>query len=52
LPHHQAYPLHLVGSVGFFYADWLRKLAPEYGMRLGTVLEDPIAALANYHLGE
>ena len=46
---HRQYPLHIVGSVGFFFGNELRKLAPDYGVSLGFVVQSPIAALTHFH---
>lgn len=51
LPLHQKEPLqlHVVGSVGFYYGDILRKCAADHGVSLGRVLETPIAGLTMFH---
>lgn len=43
------WPLHLTGSVAFYYSNLLRRVAEEKGIRLGRVTETPIAGLVNYH---
>ncbi|HET6992563.1 MAG TPA: N-acetylglucosamine kinase, partial [Bacteroidia bacterium] len=45
-------PLHVTGSVGFYFSNLLRRVAEEQGIRLGRVTETPIAGLLNYHIGE
>ncbi|MDQ3111427.1 MAG: N-acetylglucosamine kinase [Bacteroidota bacterium] len=45
-------PLHVTGSVGFYFSNLLRRVAEEQGVRLGRVTETPIAGLLNYHIGE
>ena len=45
-------PLHVTGSVGFYYSNLLRRIAEEQGIALGTVTETPIAGLTLYHIGE
>ncbi len=46
------WPLHVTGSVGFYFSNILRRVAEEQGVRLGRVTETPIAGLLNYHIGE
>lgn len=46
----QTTPLHVTGSVGYYYGDYLRKVASEFNVNIGKVLEKPIAALTLYHL--
>ncbi len=43
-------PLHIVGSVGFYFSDYIKKVALNYGVHVDTVLEKPIAGLTLYHL--
>lgn len=43
-------PLHCTGSVAFYYSNILRAVAAEQGVRIGTITETPIAAMALYHL--
>lgn len=51
-PEAKSVPLHVVGSVGFYYGNLLRRVAESYGVGLGRVIESPIAALTVYHVGE
>jgi N-acetylglucosamine kinase-like BadF-type ATPase len=51
-PHSKEWPLHVTGSVGFYFSNLLRRVAEEQGVRLGRVTETPIAGLLNYHIGE
>ncbi len=46
----QQLPMHCTGSVAFYYSNILRAVAAEQGVRIGTITETPIAALALYHL--
>lgn len=48
-PDYQKLPVHLTGSVAFYYADFLRQVANDRGITLGYILETPIAGLALYH---
>lgn len=45
-------PLHVTGSIGFYFSNLLRRVSEEQGIRLGRVTETPIAGLLNYHIGE
>jgi glucosamine kinase len=47
---HQKVPIHVVGSVGFYFNAILRDVAAKRNISLGNVLESPIAALTLYHL--
>jgi glucosamine kinase len=51
-PNAKEWPLHVTGSVGFYFSNLLRRVAEEQGIRLGRVTETPIAGLLNYHIGE
>lgn len=42
-------PLHIVGSVGFYFSNYIRRIASQKGITIGTVLEKPIAGLTLYH---
>ncbi|MEN7546687.1 N-acetylglucosamine kinase [Rapidithrix thailandica] len=51
-PDYQRYPVHCVGSVGFYYANVLRKVANELQIPLKNILESPIAGLTLFHQEE
>ncbi|MGB3616603.1 MAG: N-acetylglucosamine kinase [Catalinimonas sp.] len=44
-----AHPVHFTGSVAFYYSNLLRRVVQDRGLRLGRVLETPIAGLTLYH---
>lgn len=46
---YQNIPLNLVGSIAFYYQEIIRKVALEYGVQVGTILEKPISGLTLYH---
>ncbi len=48
-PDYQQHKLHFVGSVAFHYANVLRKVAADMGLRIHHILENPIAGLTLYH---
>lgn len=41
--------INFVGSVAFYYKELLMKVADNQGIRIGRVLETPIAGLVDYH---
>jgi glucosamine kinase len=43
--------LHVTGSVGFYFSNILRRVAEENNIRLGRVVETPVAGLVNYYCG-
>ncbi|MEQ8909559.1 MAG: hypothetical protein RIC95_10230 [Vicingaceae bacterium] len=42
-------PLSLVGSVAFYYHEFIKAVAQEKGIGMGTILEKPISGLSLYH---
>lgn len=46
------YPLNLVGSVAYYYQEYIRSIAQDNGIMIGNVLEKPIAGLTLYHMEE
>ncbi len=48
-PNWQDYQLHLTGSVAYYFGNLLKRVAAEEGVRIGSVVEKPIAALGIYH---
>lgn len=49
---YQKYPLNLVGSIAFYFQEYIRSIADENDVIIGNVLEKPIAGLTLYHLPE
>ncbi|MDQ3191793.1 MAG: N-acetylglucosamine kinase [Bacteroidota bacterium] len=49
---HEELKLNIVGSVGFYFSNILRRIALERGIETDKILESPIAGLTLYHLGE
>lgn len=47
--HYHRYPLHLTGSVAFYFSRQLKRVAGEEGIRIGTITEKPISGMAIYH---
>lgn len=50
LPYSESKELHLVGSIAYYFHAELRVVAKKQGIRIGQILENPIAALSHYHL--
>lgn len=48
-PNYSKYKFNAVGSVGYFYKDYLSKVAAEYGMELGIIIKSPLEGLVKYH---
>lgn len=46
---YQTIPLNIVGSIAFYYQEIIRKVALEYNVKVGTILEKPISGLTLYH---
>lgn len=42
-------PVHFTGSVAFYYADVLRRVAADKGLTVQRILEEPVAGLVLYH---
>lgn len=43
-------PLNLVGSIAFYFNEYIRTVAESKGVSIGTILEKPIAGLSLYHI--
>ena len=41
--------LSLVGSIAFYFQEYIRKIASENGVTIGTILEKPVSGLSLYH---
>lgn len=46
---YRAYPVHLLGSVAWYYREQLEAVAGELEIRLGRVVRSPLAGLVAYH---
>lgn len=44
------YPVHMVGSVAFYYQEIIRKVAAELNIRIGTIEQSPMSGLIAYHM--
>jgi glucosamine kinase len=48
-PGHETLPIHFVGSIAFYYGNILRQATADQGLRVGRILEGPIAGLTLFH---
>ena len=46
---YQTIPLNLTGSIALYYQEVIRKVAVEFEVKIGNVLEKPISGLTLYH---
>jgi len=43
------WPLNIVGSIGFYFQEEIRRVAKKKGIHIGRIIEKPIASLSLYH---
>ncbi|PJC63278.1 MAG: N-acetylglucosamine kinase [Flavobacteriales bacterium CG_4_9_14_0_2_um_filter_32_27] len=48
-PNYSAYKLNLVGSVAFYYQNFIREIALIHQIEIDTIIKQPIDALVKYH---
>jgi N-acetylglucosamine kinase-like BadF-type ATPase len=48
-PQYKQHPLHVVGSVGYFWSNVLKAVAKERGVIIGKIVEKPISGLVLWH---
>lgn len=46
---YKSYSVNIVGSIAYYYEDFLKRAAKANGMTIGKILKDPIDALVDYH---
>jgi glucosamine kinase len=46
---HKEVPVDFVGSIAFYFEDYLREVATEMGIQVGLVVKKPILGLVRYH---
>lgn len=46
---YQDYKIHFTGSIAFYFANLLRQVAQDKGLRIFNILEGPVAGLTLYH---
>lgn len=45
------YPVHLTGSIAYYFREILQKVADELGITLGKIAQEPMSGLLTYHAG-
>lgn len=43
------YKVHTLGSIGFYYKDFIAEVAKKHGYTMGNVIKSPIDGLVEYH---
>ena len=46
---YKQYPVHLIGSLAYYYRSVLQEAAEQTGVRLGTIKKSPMEGLISYH---
>lgn len=46
---HKQVPVDFVGSIAFYFEDYLREVASDMGIQIGCVVKKPILGLVRYH---
>ena len=46
---YKQYPVHLIGSLAYYYRSVLHEAAEQTGVRLGTIKQSPMEGLISYH---
>lgn len=46
---YEKYPVHLVGSIAWYYQDVLTAVASSLGVQIGTIVQSPLDGLIAYH---
>jgi len=49
-PEHKNVPVHIVGSIGYYFENVLRSEAQKLGIAIGTISKKPINGLVQFHL--
>lgn len=47
---YQNNPVHVIGSIGYYYQDVLKKVAADLDVEIGEILTEPMDNLAKYHM--
>jgi len=48
-PEHDKYTYHFVGSVAYFFQDFIEKVATAFDLKIGRVEQDPMQGLLAFH---
>jgi glucosamine kinase len=49
MPEYDQTPIHFVGSVAYYFADWLREVLADHQLLPGQFVQVPIDGLVSYH---
>jgi N-acetylglucosamine kinase-like BadF-type ATPase len=49
-PTYNSKPVHFVGSIAYYYSDFLKRIALKKGISIGKILPYPVEELTLYHL--
>ncbi|MBW6481889.1 MAG: ATPase [Vicingaceae bacterium] len=49
-PNYRDYKLNLVGSVAFYYQNFIREIASTYQVEINKIIKQPIDALVKFHI--
>ncbi len=49
-PEPEKHMIHFTGSIAFYFGNLIRQVAQDKGLRVGNILESPIAGLTLYHM--
>lgn len=48
-PESETWPVHFVGSIGYYFADQLREAVEQTGLTMGRIIKAPAVALVDFH---
>lgn len=51
-PNYKNYPLHLVGSIAYYFKNEIAEIANHYGVCIGNVLQQPVDELVEFHINQ
>ena len=51
-PEHLMYPVHFTGSIAWNFSDVLKTSGEELGLKIGTISENPLDGLVEFHRGK
>lgn len=47
---HQSLPVHFVGSIAYYFQDFIKKLLADRNMQIGRIVKKPIDHLVKFHM--
>ena len=51
-PEHLMYPVHFTGSIAWNFSELLKTTGEELGLKIGTISENPLDGLVEFHRGK